>query len=266
MSKIQEGEPSRYHLGTSSTTIDIAINKGVAPDASGFPIKDMDVIRKYLQLPQEFILPSPDREWGFGPVLKLVDSPNPGWLIYQATLPDGISSKDDNDAFQVAATLGILFHDLNTTDRISNSTVPQNLTVSLNSGRNWRDGNPIWVTINKPLVRWINMHLESALAPAIENTMTEAFNRISGNRSTEDQKYYRNKIKFRMSAPKFVSFDVPGDASLNSGTALIYENSNLKGYELSSHNVDRVVSQLTLLTGIAKLEELAFGNCFEKKS
>ncbi len=77
MGYLKEGSPARYHLATTGEVIQIAVNKKIVLRASNFSPRLTEEISKTNNLPDLFIPPSSDREWGFGPILREEQSENP---------------------------------------------------------------------------------------------------------------------------------------------------------------------------------------------
>lgn len=276
MPALQEGDRARYHLGTTPKSIEIVVNKAVVPTAEDFPSETTEYFRRELGLLHSFTLPSSDKEWGYGSVIRQFNASNPDYVIFQADLPI-MDNGNSRTGYAIAATLGLIFSTLYQTDKKSTSNVPQFCHVNLtnqNPDRQIFNNNPMDVTLFQPFVDWIQSNNDVNVEKIVSESMIQAYSTIHPNEETE---YWHDGTVFKKVSDSIMYFHVPGDATSLSYhqetiTELIPDATGplsnrfkrLVKHRLTPKNLDLVDSQLTLLVGVAKLEELATGGYFRQ--
>jgi len=213
-----------------------------------------DLIKKYEQL-TSFTSPS-ERSWGFDNVFVLTKSDHPDWICWEFTLPD-IQAEFKNKDFpkthiQIRATLMIFcmlarFAEI---ENISDIGVKQLIIIDhINLPAHDRFGSGSLSAILTPQVMpWIAKQPEGHVKE-IQQSMRVAHEYMwSGGSRSE-------RFGARISHPKWIYFDVPGDACDLSPDNNSHNDLN-QGYTLVPHNVDSGVQQLAFVVGLAKLHEL----------
>lgn len=270
MANLIEGSPARYHLATIPGVIQIAVNKSVMLTPTAFSRELTSAIQEELKLPEPFNPPSADKEWGFGPIIQQNEQPGSEWVIFNAGLPD--VDIDQTRAFAVAATLGLVLSVLNQSDIESLAQSPQYSKVELSNSRGGFNSNPMYVGLFEPFVSWIKDKTEEEMTPPVLESMRSALAKLR----PQSASFLQDRIRLRKSHTGLVNFYAPGDATaLGSFERPEYESTGSTegpisaGFKrtlkhgLSPKNLDHVYSQLVLLAGVAKLEELATGGYFK---
>jgi len=265
MGFLHEGDPARYHITPTETGIAVAVNKQTIPNFKIASAGRMDEIARYLKIPP-FIKPSSDHEWGFGPVFKETQSPNPDFVLYSCDFPHVFDKKQYNaDGISaVLQSLSSLFTFIGFSDGISNSPVEQQMDIDLDLDRSATlYVAPISAEIYSTLVKWMRNNLNDSVASQIKESM-----KIGYLNMWNDKVYTPHVSEFRLfwNNPKWLILAVPGDAAdLGPNMHQIYDESeNETGYRMTPHNVDSPHQQLTLLTGLAKLDEIATDGYYKK--
>ncbi len=273
MSKLTEGSPARYRLAAEPGAIQVAVNKSIIPSASDFQAEQTDSIRERLDLPRIFTPPNPDREWGFGPVLKDTGIQNPEWVIFQADLPQ-LKTNDDVEGFAVAATLGLLFSTLNEAEVECSSEIQQGLKVSLTNSKRSFSSNDLYIALFSPIMNFLKATHDGGLEKAVSEAMLSAYTSLRG---VDKSGYFRNLITLNRPSDEIMYFRAPGNATelqYSKREKILGRSSKTTGplidrvitetsHRLTPKNLDHVDSQLTLLAGVAKLEEIATGGYFK---
>jgi len=200
-----------------------------------------------------FILPSADREWGFGPVIAESQHPElSDWLIYQCNLPAYLKNKeiDWNSIFEVAAPLSMIFRQLSTLQLATDSGFPQMTEIRLDSSRS--NENPIFVDVRPALSKWIHNNIGRGQEPVIAKVMQNTYVYMHGSQYVHD---YNFNVWFRQ--PHRIDLQCPGNACSLNPSATYYSDRIGEAFELTPHNVDDPIQQLTLLSGLAKIDKLA---------
>ena len=258
MGHLSEGDPARYHITPTEKGIAVAVNKQTLPNFEITTQERMDEIARYQGIPS-FIKPSSEHEWGFGPVFKETQSPNPEWVIYSADYPH-IFKKDRfsaDKAIALSQSLSTLFTFVGFSENTSSSPVEQQMDVDLGIDRSATfHGAPIGAEVYESLVKWMRANLDDDTAIQIRKSMQRGYQNM-----WNDHDFTPDFSDFRLfwNQPKWLFLAVPGDAA-DLGPHMYHifdESENETGYRMGPHNIDGPHQQLSLLSGLAKLDELA---------
>ncbi len=250
MGYLKEGDPARYHLATNEEGLLIFVHKKAVPIASDFRANIVEAIAQRNNIPDLFLPPSADREWGFGHVLREQNSDNSDFISYVCELPKSFPPDGNPDrVFGVTSTLMLLFDALNLRND-TNSQTKQNLMVQMAVDRT-RDayGSPISIKLFSPITHWIGEHATQRIKERIGDSMFEAFSKMW---NTDGE--FGNQFRVGINHPNLIHLAVFGDAC---GLDPEYIDKKSLTYTLVPHNTDSPIQQLSLLAGVAKLEELA---------
>lgn len=112
------------------------------------------------------------------------------------------------------------------------------------------------VVVMPALARWISTHQGDEYEKMILSGMYEAYGHMTGK---EIEGWRCHSFRYRVWDQKFPSFVVPGECAClgadgNTRTALEDQD---EAFELSGHNIDNSLQQLTMLAGLGTLVRLA---------
>ncbi len=205
-----------------------------------------------------FIPPSINAPWGFGPLLQ-PGTDTDGWPCWTCAFPR-VGFDDPNPdwktAIALASSLAELFHGLNAVDVPIEGSRPQAYTVSTHVRLNaMAYGAPISATVSgwwaaRIADRFADPACEHEAIRLITQTIHHAYAMMHGGDVTSLLLWER---AFHFTNPDKVFFIAPGNAcglGYDYGNARSYPSG---GYELSPHNTDHPVQQLSLLAGLARL-------------
>lgn len=219
---------------------------------------DSPIVKHYekeFDLPN-FIMPTAER-WGFGEVIQRV-SDERGWTSYHCPLPvyKKIGEKErtgKGTATAVRTTLSILFSLLDfcpeedTEYRVSQLVIIDGFLV-----QNDLHGGSLSATITP------------AMTPFLSSPSVESLKSIQDSMRTADEYMWQEKKRKKLFASDFrvhyqeptkIHLTVPGDACALDPAFGDYDGASY-GYRLVPHNVDSGMQQLSLLMGLARLNEL----------
>lgn len=240
--------PMWYGLRVEGVDLFIDIHKQAFDFLVGFIKGNSPIIpylQKNLQIPS-FILPT-QKFWGFGRVLRRVESKNEKEVSLQCKIPR--SKKLWERAYSVSASLQVLFsvldifHYENKTDSKFFQLVAIDAMVT--ERKDW--GGAINISVSPALCRWLNRQEDGLHSAEIAEVMRVVHERMMGKKFS---KFFRFTAWFRQ--PCWVNLECPGNACGLDPEG--YENSYMdEGYSLYPHNTDSPVQQLALLAGIADI-------------
>ena len=117
-------------------------------------------------------------------------------------------------------------------------------------------GGSLHATVCPPLCVWLSQQEHDSDSLEIVEAMKKVFWHMSSRPDPDSFDYVRFRAWMRQ--PKWINLDCPGNAcGLDPDD---YGNLSLeRGYGLAPHNVDTPIQQLTLLSGLAALCQLARG-------
>lgn len=251
--------PAWYKLDAQEARITMSVHKQALSDIND---RFSEVARGYqeaFKLPHAFVPPSSDREWGFGPVIsEREDIVGSDWLIYECDLPSFTQNgeTDWDSIYETAATLQVLLRNLKSFDNALPASTPQMIEVSLRLGeRGQQYGGMLGTTVRPALVAWLNQNIEKDREPVIAQAMKEAYFKMRLVEG-DGRDYLEGNFRVLIRDPKWINLDCPGDScGLDPEN---YDNTDIAyGYKLRPHNTDTPLQQLTLLSGLAKLDKLA---------
>lgn len=204
-----------------------------------------------------FIGPSETQSWGFGKILIPAKSADNDWLTYECLLPvlhNGsrfIETK--SNVLAVRSTFQVLFSALLIFDNNTNSKDSQLMVID--SLRVDADiyGGALNVTLTPTVAKWLSKQSDNFRLTDVEKAMFQAHNHMWRDEEFQEKPWDFIAI---CRQPKWINFTVPGNAcGLDPNDYHDSEKLDL-GYRLSPHNTDSSLQQLTLLIGLAKLQEL----------
>ncbi len=204
---------------------------------------------------------SEQRGWGFGEVFTPLSEEN-DWVKWQCLFPEGreLFSTDSDwrarnelaASFRILTLMASTFQEKSDSNR--NQLVQLDMTVTTDE---YFNKAPISATLTPAFVRWLATQRPRISAPEVEKPMRTAYDRMSGWPTDESARF---QCTYR--APHFVNLIIPGQdagldpkdygANVDRNGAVLHE-----GYTLLDHNVDTIVQQMSLLTGIAAMHDLA---------
>lgn len=254
-------QPAWYKLDSDKGTVTIDAHKKAVPTSSSLDLERISRLQKLLELPEPFLHPSSDREWGFGPVLAQLENQNSDWITYKCLLPHPKANGeiDWDRLYSTAATLQLLFRHLKQTRPETNSAIPQMLVIDLFlRERGVLYGSSLEVNIEPALCGWINQNAgNDKTEQIISRSMRESFKRMLGKLEEFDHWYFSASLR----DPKWIHLSCPGNAcGLDPSDSYYHDHSLDQGYELLPHNTDNPWQQLTLLSGLSKIDKLASKN------
>lgn len=255
-------EPERYRLDATPNSITLDIHKKAIPRAFRFYEPDIDQNARDFRIPYSFIPPSPDREWGVGPVLSQTDSPDPDFIRLVCNLP--MTDRWDHvDLLARSATLGPILTNLRYPDSDTGSKNPQMLLVEMALINNpGGEQSPIDAWTSPSLTKWLVEKANVSDTDQISRTMYEAWKTMQAQNKARYPKMDLPRIPddFRVDIKaKKILLYVPGNAGGLAPDQDQWDTGD-EGYYMISHNNEFPVQQLTLLAGLAKLYFLSSQN------
>jgi len=256
---VRQTSPARYEIGVKPNT-DLVVGvhsrtmKAVESIVKrGTPLVEGLQSSRELGLP-EFIEPT-NNEWGFGRILHRIDG-KPNWINFDCPLP-AFRNEENIETTKVtgraiSATLLILTTALSISEEDTDSEKPQLITIDGMCLGPRLSGYGISVSIGIPLVGWIAKQPRETECVEIVSAMKAAHAHIFGK---QPDKFDRFHAMFR--EKKFILLQVPGNACDLYREVSCYDDKLDRGYRMHPHNVDSSSQQLTLLTGLAAMHDLA---------
>lgn len=253
--------PAWYHLAISP--VDASLIVSVHPAAEVQMLRaltadrpDVAYLAREHGLPP-FIAPVGHRTWGFGQVIRVLPLASDGWLKLCCRLPRAVRSRepfkcDWDKPLAVSASLHVLFEALNDCELQGLPVAPsQLLGVSLHLGGG--GSGSLYGQVSRRLYEWIRDHACNQLGcEQIMDAMTAGHRRLWG----EDEMMERYLRAWFRDDGTFI-LDYPGNAVDigPDGSQYPGDIADGYGYELFPHNTDNHIQILTLLWGLAKLDD-----------
>lgn len=215
------------------------------------------LLASYLSLPS-FI--PPDKEaWGFGPILHRAQDASSWrtWFMKWPTLPQDENQRwEQKELFCISATLNLLFNELlkgKSSKWLTEprGTLPQLLDIHYLQTSPEPGGGTLGVTLSPIVGAWVASLPDSTCHAELGDALFHAYHRLTGTQSDAD----RRSCHVYVEHPRWLTFSIPGSESGLHPDEQSSENPE-RGYSLVSHNVDDRVQQITLLAGLAKLNDL----------
>lgn len=259
----RENLPAWYELGVDANTdLIVRVHRQAldflrAIEWSSAPI--ISFFQEKVKTP--FIEPSEER-WGFGEVLSWeAADQKQDFIDLRCPLPvifDPKTGRDEPGAWRVSVTLSVLFLALNTIIEKTDCPSSQLLAISDFCYAGYIEDETqtgyFSVCISPSLCRWISKQEDNSQRQEIISAMQEADRHMWRPEESFDD--YGFKAWFRQ--PRWVHLDCPGySCGLDPDPGDYGSLSLEEGYQLLPHNVDTALQQLTLLSGIAALYQLA---------
>ncbi len=200
----------------------------------------------------EFEHPSP-AGFGFREQFKKVSSPDPNWNVYEAALPN--LRADNSDDLALRASLSVIFNSLSLYEGTTTSPLPQlivseGLRIELGP-----HGSALAATLTPAVCQWLHMQPDNSELVSVVDTMMKADDCLWPNKRVSVR---RHEFQARCGQPKWLHLQVPGNACGLDPDDYFNESPDV-GYQLSPHNVDFALQQLTFLMGLARLHDLVRG-------
>lgn len=210
--------------------------------------------------PLQLVLPLCPDQWAYGLSEDVTCFwGTDGWVSIKVDLPVVVSGGSNaevrcfwDSAFRVSASLAILFQMLQLFDGESPCIGNQLLTVEYMTVDRDMWGGSLGAIISPALVKWLSRLPDNYDHPEVKVAMISAHCRMSGHPLERyEEHYFRAWIR----KPCWINLSVPGNAcGLDPKNYFIGEG---EGFELSPHNTDNPIQQLSLLAGLATLYEIA---------
>jgi hypothetical protein len=195
----------------------------------------------------EFVLTSD--ALGFSGVLRELELD--GETVWVADLPD-LKIDGQVAGMRLSSSLWIVFNRLMSVAPAEGETRFQLMAVDVfASPRMDLNGFPLSVKFSAAMVNWLGRHVEPSFTlPEIEAMLRDAWESLwPSMRNTEFHAYIRS--------PGDLFLGCPGNATGLAPNHVAQYRDTDEGYELDCHNVDGPLQQLTLLAGLARLNERA---------
>ena len=256
---LRENIPSWCELGMSEDgeSIEIRVHRVAMEFIKSILNEQAPIIaalREDLKLPP-FINPT-EKIWGFGDILQETSEQRRNWTAWKCKLPQSEEKRvNHNRGYAVSATLNLLFLALQCEEEETDSLSLQFMVVRDFLSERGFHGGSLNVDVSPAFLHGV-AKLSSDQRRKVEQTMKNAYHRMFyiPNRSLAVNSI--DKFQVQWWASKWISLVCPGDACDLSPKYLTDPSLGI-GYTLLSHNVDGPLQQLTILVGLAKLEEFA---------
>jgi len=210
---------------------------------------------KELELPS--FISSTEKVWGFGKILRWVESKETNWHTLKCPLPAIFKPGGKicwKQAFHVSATLNALFVCLLHPDLHQSGS--ENLQLLIVDGFHTAVGiygGALTIALSKPMIRWVSKQPHESYNQEITDSMQAVYENMW---QKEDLSGLRNECYAHFSQPKWVNLNCPGN-SCGLDPQDYYDGDDPKWYRLIPHNTDSPMQQLILLSGFAKMNQLA---------
>lgn len=205
--------------------------------------------------------PYDEESWGFGKILILEERRHAEEIFrsWKIDIPKFDSDKEYNNYWDLSATLNVLFYHLSLVKFESSedeweSPFPQLATIENMSTFPDLYGAGFNVKISKAFLPWLSVQVDNERIDAVETVMKDVYYYMSpdGYRSS----FIDSDFSAYVGEPYWVHLNCPGNAcGLDPGGA--YYSDKNEGYKLVPHNIDSITQQISLLSGIAKICDLA---------
>lgn len=252
----REDVPAVYELGVGNSGRGLILS--VHADALDYLTETLPKVKPE-RVPAGFILPpfKEQRPSWFSwkcplPVIAIYPEgydPQAAWneaLQSNTYLEMPQSTHDWQKVAVLSETLEFLFKLVNWGEIQSDHHLPQLLTVQLVNTDRFKS---LGATLSKRLMGWVSLPPDDLQKERIEEVMRNAHKHMWGFID------FARDFRIRFWQSKLVSLVVPGDAC---GLDPEYGSYSLEGgYELTPHNVDGRLQQLTLLMGLAAMHDEA---------
>lgn len=207
----------------------------------------------------EFIPPRPGEAWGFGPVIAerpTAEGRWPGWVV---NLPKKDVERADRKIWhptnwvpfdQAYASCDVLFTALRMVDPPVDEPKRQLLAVRTLS---LKHGYSIGAEISPKLARWIGRFVKEG-SRGVENAIRQAMITVFSRMEIYDELIF-HQMSVGLVPKRRLALSVPGDRA-GLFPPFGEEHSKMHGYQLTEHNIDNPIQALTLITGLARLNQL----------
>jgi|GEM_PF-7096993 len=246
----QNNRPEWHYFETDGTHIDIIIDRSVFFNmfeqvTVGYLSDAKDIAAS---VKSSFTMPNENSDWGFGNRFIFVDQ-NDDWLRYRLNLVTIAGEADRRKiTTEIQYGLKLLFSLLYLFGMPSKRKTWQIGEIYNISTKDERAASYIAATFS-PLATLTFVSDPVQALSGIREIMGAAHKILYPGRKFDD---YSLRVHDDNGYPGFV---VPGDCSCIGVTSPPAAPDINRGFELSSHNLDNVIQQLTMLVGIAKLSQ-----------
>jgi len=248
-----ENKPATLKVALSLASVDV-VKKLLMP---GVP--RVDVLKQQLNL-LDFIPPT-EKVWGYGKFLEWSRPNRKGWITLACKLPVVIRGERVSQltGLSISASFGALFAALACVDKVETGEPRQLVAIEFFNTGTRLYGCSLLASLTPRFVSWLSTEEETHHWKEVAAAMAAAYFALwPGSR-----KFCSEKSDFRpmLRKPYWVHLDVPGNAcGLDpEGHDFVEEG---YGYELVPHNTDSAIQQLTLLAGLARLNQMARADGF----
>lgn len=208
----------------------------------------------------EFVPPN-ESVWGFKDSFRTVKSGFLDWVCFECKFPVlkeiGKESADKTNVYALRVSLATLFIGLEMFEGdtgISVSECPQLMIVEGLWVEADMNGGSLCVALTPAVCRWLHKQTDDSRLIEVENAMKLADGHMWQKKKTSpdiESCYFRAWCR----QPKWLNLGVPGNACGLDPES--YNDGSLdRGYQLTPHNVDSSVQQLTFLAGLGCLHDL----------
>ncbi|MBI3984638.1 MAG: hypothetical protein HY344_01660 [Candidatus Levybacteria bacterium] len=258
MAKIEHPDSSAHYyldyLDSQPGSVDIFVHKSVAPTPADFNLEGINgQSRAHFEVPGTFILPTPDRGWGFGEILTEHEGPTPGWIRLICALPSyNDRGTDWERIYNTVGTLRFLFDSFRSPKKVSKADVPQLLLADIGQSRPEETRWPVGAEVRPAMSRWLEEVLKNGQEQGIEqeiaSSMHSAYSVII-EKPKNPQDFTASAI-----APHMIRLEIEGVT-----TAMLNPDGDMpdKSFELVAHNITRPQLQLAFFAGLSRLSGLA---------
>jgi hypothetical protein len=201
-----------------------------------------------------FVIPSDQKPWGFGNILFPKPSSESDWFLFLCPLPilyrNGKHTSGGDWALR--ATLSLFFTALWLCEDDTEAKRPQLMVIEGLRVDKEIYGGSLSVTLTPQVTQWLAKQEDRSTLDDVEIAMQAADHHMWRNKKFISQPY---DFRVMCRQPKWINFTVPGNAC-GLDPSDYNDQSPENGYRLSPHNTDTGFQQLTLLVGLAKLQDL----------
>lgn len=244
-----DNSPEWHYLETDGTYIDIVIDRKIFLNMIGELKATAQIITSSTSvlLGSKFVMPKENADWGFGSRLIFIENKNE-WLRYRLNLVKMVEEPNRSIiAAEIQCSLQLLFTMLYIFGKTSSRGSMQIGEISSIATKDEFAHSYLAATFSPLATNLFTADPEGILS-GIQSTMKIAYGILFPmDREIDD---YSLRVHFSNGYPGFM---VPGNCACLGVSCPPSQPDITEGFELSTHNHDTVIQQLTTLVGIAKL-------------
>lgn len=241
--------PEWFHMETDGTHIDIVIDREVFLNIISELKADAQIIihSTSVLFGSVFVMPKENTDWGFGTRLLFIDNKDE-WLRYRLNLVKLVEEpRRAIIAAEIQCSLQLLFTLLYVYGQTSKRSTKQIGEISSIATKDEYAHSYLAATFS-PLATKIFVTDPETILSGIQPAMKKAHGILfPRDREVDD---YSLRVHFSNGYP---GFTVPGNCACLGVSCPPSQPDITEGFELSTHNHDTVIQQLTTLVGVAKL-------------